>query len=137
MLNESAILIVEDNFFISLDLSLAVLEAGGTVVGPAASLEAAMTLVKSQNIDGAILDARLPDGHIDFVLDHLCECGIPVILYTGLDRPLKSRFAYPIFQSMRKPLDTGLVVSQLVQMIDQVAVAPVRTVAGAAAANPR
>ena len=44
MLNRAAILVVEDEPFIALGLGLAIEDADGEVVGPAASVKAALKL---------------------------------------------------------------------------------------------
>ena len=78
------ILVVEDEFFIVQEM-VAVLEAVGViVVGPAASLEAAMTLANvEQELDGAILDVHVRGELIFPVAAVLKDRAVPFIFATG------------------------------------------------------
>jgi len=51
LLNHESVLVAEDQFFIALDLALAVEDAGGKVVGPAASCEEALTFLATGIVD--------------------------------------------------------------------------------------
>ena len=80
------ILIVEDESIIAMEMAEAVGAAGGTVLGPVASVEAAMELVNGEErIDAAILDVRLQDGISIEVAQALKRDGIPLIFVTGYD----------------------------------------------------
>lgn len=80
------ILIVEDESIIAMEMAEAVEAAGGTVLGPVASVEAAMELVNGkEHIDAAILDVRLQDGISIEVAQVLKRDGIPLIFVTGYD----------------------------------------------------
>ena len=58
MLNNVSVLVAEDQPFIALDLALAVEDAGGKIVGPAASGEEALALLataaRAQDVNDAI-----------------------------------------------------------------------------------
>ena len=94
LLTGHRILIVEDNFVMALDLSLMVEDLGGAVVGPVGRLDEGMSLARSNELDGAILDVNL-DGSNTFPLaDGLLAANVPVIFATGYDmKMLPDRFA--------------------------------------------
>jgi hypothetical protein len=64
LLNHVSVLVAEDQPFIALDLALAVEDAGGKVVGPAASCEEALALLATGIVGAAILDVNLVDGAV-------------------------------------------------------------------------
>jgi DNA-binding LytR/AlgR family response regulator len=81
------LLVVEDEYLIAADL-VAFLEAQGIeVVGPAASVNEALTLLQSNSnrLDGAVLDVNLRDDRVYPVADVLRSLGIPFVFTTGYD----------------------------------------------------
>ena len=103
MLDGTPSLIAEDQVFIALDLALAVEDAGGTVVGPAASVENALALIKSKPVAAAILDVNLTDGDITPVAMCLLEAGIPIIIQSGVGAPTALSAQYPDLVVYIKP----------------------------------
>jgi DNA-binding response OmpR family regulator len=78
-----SILIVEDEYFIAMQLANAIECCGGSVVGPVADLETARDLARQESVDGVILDLML-NGKISLSFaDELMSRGTPVILATG------------------------------------------------------
>ena len=59
MFSEAPILIAEDNLYLSLDLSSAVEELDGRVVGPASTVAEALTLLAQHEVAAAIIDFQL------------------------------------------------------------------------------
>jgi CheY-like chemotaxis protein len=108
----SAVLIVEDEAFVALDLALSVEDAGGTVIGPAGTIREALALVGSQ-ITGAILDVHLPDGDVGPILHELMAREIPVVIQTGGGLPTRLKDAYPGLRVLTKPNDPVRVVASL------------------------
>ncbi len=111
-LSNAHVLIVEDEAFVALDLALSVEDAGGTVVGPAGTLEEALALLRSE-ISGAILDVHLPDGDVGPVLLELIARGVPVLVQTGGGLPTRLRDAYPDLVVLPKPNDPARLVARL------------------------
>ena len=98
-LNRVRVLVVEDEPFIALDLVHAIEDAGGEAVGPATTVQEALSFIQKNGIRAAILDVDLPDGHIGPVLEAL-QASVPVVVHTGVGLPpnLKSRFPnVPVF----------------------------------------
>jgi two-component SAPR family response regulator len=94
LLDGIRVLVVEDEFFIALELETIIRNLGGTVAGPVAHLDAARTVIRQEKINCAILDVKL-DGNTSLPLaDDLIASGLPVILVSGYDSAqLPNRFA--------------------------------------------
>ena len=117
MLNQVSVLVAEDQPFIALDLALAVEDASGTVVGPAASSREALALLAAGNVDAAILDMNLVDGDCSAVVEVLVGLDIPFIVHTAVDLPsaLTARFSGLVVQF--KPCPAATLVAQLEIML--------------------
>lgn len=76
------ILIVEDDFFVALDLKQVLDEAGCTVVGTASSVERALTTISGRRIDAALLDVTLERELVFAVADRLSADGVPFVFIT-------------------------------------------------------
>lgn len=75
-----SILIVEDEFFIAMQIADTITCRGGSVVGPVADLQKARDLAKRELIDGVILDLMLNGETSLPFADELMNRGTPVIL---------------------------------------------------------
>jgi DNA-binding NtrC family response regulator len=78
-----SILIVEDSFLISRELSAALEAAGYRIVGPAASVEGALECIDGDRPDMAILDVELSGTLAIRVAECLSARGIPFVVATG------------------------------------------------------
>ncbi len=77
------ILVVEDDFLLALRLETLLGDAGYDVVGPAARLDQALTLIENEPVDAAILDVNL-NGTLVFPLaDALARQGAPFLFLTA------------------------------------------------------
>jgi ActR/RegA family two-component response regulator len=78
------ILVVEDEFLIALDLAYALEDIGAEVVGPVATVDAALAVVhSSETLHGATLDVTL-GREVSFpVAEALQQRGLPFVLLTG------------------------------------------------------
>ncbi|CAN5178498.1 hypothetical protein BH11PSE2_BH11PSE2_19370 [soil metagenome] len=85
--DHAAVFIAEDEPFIAFDLATTIEDAGGVVVGPAATVTEALALLKNQPVAAAILDVNLGDRDICPVAELLLARGVPVIFHTGLGVP--------------------------------------------------
>ena len=88
MLSGKRILVAEDEYLPALELQEMIENWGGTVIGPVSRLEQALSLVRSEELDGAILDVMLNRDTSFPVADELIAKGIPVIFVTGYDASL-------------------------------------------------
>jgi len=85
------ILLVEDDFIIALDQAASLEEAGARVVGPAATVGAALELLaNTDRLDGAVLDVHLRGQTSYPVADVLKARSVPFVFLTGYDRSIIS-----------------------------------------------
>lgn len=77
------ILIVEDDVLIAMDLALIVEEAGGAVIGPFHSVEAALAGLDTDRLDLAILDFNLGALTSEGIASRLAEMDVPTAFLTG------------------------------------------------------
>jgi DNA-binding NtrC family response regulator len=117
LLNLTPVLVADDQLFIALDLAMAVEDAGGIVVGPAASVTEALALVEAGPVAAAILDVNLSDRDISPVVEILARSGVPVILQTAVEAPLVLSDRFPNLVVRIKPCVSGQLVKQLAGMI--------------------
>lgn len=87
------VLIVEDQWLIALELQRMIEQVGGTVIGPAGSVEDALRLLATTTPDAALLDVNLKERHVTPVAQACRDRSIPFALVTGygrleLDEPL-------------------------------------------------
>ncbi|MQP66115.1 response regulator [Niveispirillum sp. SYP-B3756] len=79
------ILIVEDEFLIAIHAAEVMEGLGFSVVGPVATIEQALELMREGAFDGAILDVNLSGTLIFPVAEALAERDIPFILTSGYE----------------------------------------------------
>lgn len=116
--DHAPILIAENEIFIALDLAATVEDAGGSDVGPAATVEEALALLDGQPVAAAILDVNLGDCDIGPVADLLIARGVPIFFHTavGLSDELSARF--PDVVVHLKPSRPEEIVRELAAMIE-------------------
>ena len=80
------VLVVEDDYFIALELCHALRNAGAEVVGPARSVQSGLDAIRSEQLDCAVLDINL-QGQMGFqIAEELRARDVPAIFATGYDR---------------------------------------------------
>jgi DNA-binding NtrC family response regulator len=114
MLTERAILIVEDNAYIVMELAIAVEDLEGRVIGPVGRVDDALKLVMDVSIAAAILDCELGDGDVTPLALHLIQSGVPVVFHTGTVVPPAVLEVCPNVPVVLKPARPGAVLSVLV-----------------------
>ena len=117
MLDRSPVLIAEDEPFIALDIAMAIEDAGGEVVGPAASVEAALALLGTRTVSAAILDANLVDGDVSPVVECLVANDIPFIIQSGVGLPAELASRFPHLVARIKPLAASDLVGELAALL--------------------
>src|SRR3954470_16231650 len=86
-LRGQCLLVVEDEYLIAADLMASLESLGVEVIGPAASVEDALSLVDNNfdRLDGAVLDINLRNERVYPVADALAARGVPFVFTTGYD----------------------------------------------------
>jgi CheY-like chemotaxis protein len=112
------LLIVEDELLIALELQSIVEQLGGTVVGPAGSVENALQLLSGTTPDAALLDANLREGRVTPVAQACRDRSVPFALVTGYGR---LELEEPLLQSaprVRKPFDRRAIRNVLAILLE-------------------
>jgi CheY-like chemotaxis protein len=80
----ASILVLEDDFLVANQLGNWLVDANHTVVGPAASVDAALAAVAEAGVDVALLDINLGDGLRSYELARILAAQrIPFVFLTG------------------------------------------------------
>jgi CheY-like chemotaxis protein len=85
ILDGKRILVAEDEYLPALELQELIENWGGAVIGPVARLEQALSLMRSQELDGAVLDVMLGRDLSFPAADELIATDVPVVFATGYD----------------------------------------------------
>ena len=83
------VLVAEDELLISQLVREILVALECTVIGPVRNLDEALRAIRTNDIDGALLDVQLGEASVYPAIDELVQRGIPFILVTGqgnLDR---------------------------------------------------
>ena len=84
-LSELCLLVVEDEYFIAVDVCEILTRKGATVLGPVSSIAEAEAKVAQHRPDGAVLDVNLRGETVFGFADRLEAAGVPVLYVTGYD----------------------------------------------------
>ena len=117
MLNRALVLVAEDEPFIALDVAMAVEDAGGEVLGPAASVREALELLDGRDVAAAILDVNLIDGDVSPLAEALIARGVPILFQSGIGLPLDLAARFPDLAFRLKPCTAAVLVRQLADLI--------------------
>ena len=77
------VLVVEDEALVAMLVEDALLDAGFSVIGPAATVEEALSLIGRERPDAVVLDLNLAGEVSTPVADELASRGIPYLIATG------------------------------------------------------
>lgn len=119
MLKGKAILVLEDNVFLALDLSSQIEDMEGRVVGPVSTATEAFQLLATREITAAVIDCDLVDGELPRVIMHLAERAIPVVLHTSSGPPPELIDILPDVPVLLEPVHTKTVVARLAREIER------------------
>jgi CheY-like chemotaxis protein len=79
------VLLVEDDAITAFDVEGVLRDLGCAIVFVAPSVEEALTTLRNQRPDVALLDLRLKDGRVTPVAHALADAGVPFAVVTGYD----------------------------------------------------
>ena len=111
------LLIVEDELLIALELQHIVEQLGGTVIGPAGSVEGALQLLSETTPDAALLDANLRQSRVTPVAQACRDRSVPFALVTGYGRLELEEQLLQSAPRVRKPFDTRAIHNVLAIML--------------------
>lgn len=114
-LGGSRVLIVEDRYILADGVRAAILQAGGEVVGPYASVKEAWRGLQAHPVDLAVLDIHLHDGDVFEIAEKLERSEISWVFATGYGAdkiPLRWRH----LPSLMKPFSDRDIVTALVRL---------------------
>lgn len=80
-----SVLIVEDDYFIAIEMCSALRAAGANVIGPARDLQTGLAAIRDERIDCGVLDINLRGQPAFELAIELRARGIPAIFATGYD----------------------------------------------------
>jgi DNA-binding NtrC family response regulator len=113
-----SVLVVEDELMVAWDIEQTLKAAGLRVLGPAASVSSALSLLKANTPDAAILDLNLRGELVTPVARRLRELGVPFVLSTAYNH-LRSEDdqAFSGVPNVGKPLASTRCVQVLADML--------------------
>ncbi len=115
-LQDRAILIVEDEPIISIDLAQA-FERAGAQTTIAATLQHALMLVEDENLSAAVVDHVLSDGDTSPLCERLDERAVPFVVYSGVG---KVHGTCAKGAQVSKPETPDVIVAKVAQLLRQV-----------------
>lgn len=84
---QKTVLIVEDEFLIAMDLKQMLEEDGWRVMGPVATVQAALRLLEGELPAVALLDVNLRNERVTPVAESLKERDVPFAVASAYDKP--------------------------------------------------
>jgi PAS domain S-box-containing protein len=112
------ILVVDDEPLIAMDMVASLEDEGCEIVGPATTLRRALTLVETEDIDAALLDANLAGDPVDELAAVLVRRGIPFAFVSGYGREGLPQ-AYQEMPLIRKPFQRQRLIDVVREMVIQ------------------
>ena len=113
MFNDRSVMIVEDNIFLAYDLSQAIEELDGRVVGPVDQVFQALELLDNEEVSAAIVDCHLVDQDVAMLTRQLAERQIPFVIYAETELPEGMSEFHPKVPVLRKPVRPQMVLDCL------------------------
>ena len=117
-LHTARILLVEDSFFILMELESALLDAGVEAVCCRTVGEALSTL-EAQSVSAAVLDVQLDRETSEAVADRLTKRGIPFLFYTGQLESAPMQDAWPDCKIISKPAPRETIVAAVADLLER------------------
>jgi len=118
-LSGARVLVVEDDFFIALELSSILSDAGAVVVGPSNSVDAALLSARDETLSAAILDIRLGNETVAPVARLLTSRQVPFFFYTGQSRTDPVQAEWPECKILSKPALPRMIISAVAALLDK------------------
>ena len=117
-LSSARILLVEDSFFIMMELEAAVLDAGAEAVCCRTVGEALSTL-EAQPVSAAVLDVQLDRETSESVAERLVRKNIPFVFYTGQLESAPMHDDWPNCRVISKPAPRETIVAAVADLLER------------------
>lgn len=118
-LSGTRVLIVEDEYLIALDVCEWLKGAGASVIGPAGSATRAIDLLRTSQVDVAVIDVNLGEGPEFELPEHLARANVPFLFATGYDElAIPKHFA--AVPRMEKPYSAAQLIPAVRRLARQV-----------------
>jgi DNA-binding response OmpR family regulator len=115
-LKGARVLVVEDDFFILMELESILAAAGAEVVGLCRSVTDALPLAEQDGLTAAVLDIQLEHETVAPVARKLCSRGVPFIFYTGQTETDPIREEWPDHKIVMKPAPPRSIIYALAEL---------------------
>jgi two-component system, response regulator PdtaR len=113
------VLVVEDEFLIAMELVGILEEAGCIVIGPAPTIETALTLLERHQPDACVLDVNLRGTRSAPVATALKAQNVPFVLSSAYDQATLDQHAeFDGAANIGKPTSPGLLLTALAGIVD-------------------
>jgi len=116
-LHAARILLVEDSFFILMELESALLDAGAEAVC-CRTVGEALSSLETQPVSAAVLDVQLDRETSEAVADRLAQRGIPFLFYTGQLEGAPIHDSWPECKVISKPAPRETIVAAVADLLE-------------------
>ncbi|HVY57835.1 MAG TPA: response regulator [Xanthobacteraceae bacterium] len=116
-LDGARVLVVEDEFIVSLELQMILADAGADVVGPCRTAQDAFSLLDQDGLSAALLDLRLGEATSVPVARELERRGIPFVFYTGQANTEPILAEWPESKVLAKPAAAQTIVEAVADLL--------------------
>jgi DNA-binding response OmpR family regulator len=117
-LNATRILLVEDSFYILMELESALLDAGAEAVC-CRSVGEALSTLDEQPVSAAVLDVQLDRETSEAVAERLVRQGVPFLFYTGQREAAPVHDDWPRCTIISKPAARETIVAAVVDLLER------------------
>ena len=118
VLSAARILLVEDSFFVLMELESALLDAGAEAVC-CRTVGEALSSLDARPVSAAVLDVQLDRETSEAVADRLAKQGIPFLFYTGQLETAPTHDDWPDYKIIAKPASRDTIVAAVVDMLER------------------
>lgn len=114
-LSGTIVLVVEDEFYLAMEIKEAIEAAGGNVLGPCAGAAEASSQIAREMPHCAVIDVNLGHGPSFEVAEALQRLGVPFLFLTGYDAPTIPDHLAQV-ERVAKPAHSNLVLETIVRL---------------------
>ena len=118
-LNTARILLVEDSFFILVELESALLDAGAEAVCVCRTVREALSTLDAEDVSAAVLDIQLDRETSAAVARQLARQGIPFLFYTGQLDIAPVHTEWPECRVIAKPASRETIVAAVAGLLER------------------